>query len=90
MTDQSAFKARFPFVGDAHVEVLEAPVVTDAEYVFYALTPTRVVVVQKDALMDTLAELAPEELTVRQTPLGETAALASPLKVLGFALGEEL
>lgn len=84
-----SWKTRFPFVGDAQVELV-SDVKADAEYVFYALTPTRVLVVEKNELLKMLADLAPEELTMRETPVGETAALGDPLKLLGFALGDEL
>ncbi|PZR10476.1 MAG: hypothetical protein DI536_19725 [Archangium gephyra] len=85
-----SWKTRFPFVGDAQVEVVHHPVAADAEYVFYALTPTRVLLVEKNELMKVLADVAPGELTLRETPVGQSAALASPLKLLGFAAGEEL
>lgn len=84
------WKTRFPFVGDAQVEPVDAVISPDGEYVFYALTPTRVLLVEKNELMKVLADRAPDELTVRETPVGETAALASPLKLLGFAAGDEL
>lgn len=60
------------------------------EYVFYALSPERVVVLAKELLLEVLSDIAPDDLTVKTTSLGEAAALADPLKVLGFALGEEL
>lgn len=60
------------------------------EYVFYELTATCVLVLGKDELLAVLGDVAPDELTVRETPLGEAAALKAPLKVLGFASGDEL
>ncbi|MFZ5438370.1 MAG: isoleucine--tRNA ligase [Myxococcota bacterium] len=66
----------------------------DFEYVFYELTPGRVLVVAKELLAKTLSDCAPGELTVRDVKLGEgsfdAAVFASPLKVLGYARGEEL
>jgi|APLak6261679142_1056127.scaffolds.fasta_scaffold00006_89 isoleucyl-tRNA synthetase len=60
------------------------------EYVFYELTPGRVLVIAKDLLAKVLTEFAPDELTVKSTRVGEAAALVTPTKILGYALGEEL
>jgi isoleucyl-tRNA synthetase len=64
------------------------------EYVFYALTDARVVVVAKDMLASFLAACAPEHLTVKEVKLGEgtfdAASLQDPQRVLAYASGEDL
>lgn len=91
-----AFRARWSFLAGKRVEFDGAlrEVDPDAEYVFYELSPGRVLLVAKDALAKVLAEVAPEEVRLRNVPLPGglvgVATLAHPLKVLGYALGEEL
>ncbi len=60
------------------------------EYVFYELTPGRVLVIAKDLLAKVLSDIAPDELAMKTTALGESASFAAPTKLLGYALGEEL
>lgn len=64
------------------------------EYVFYELSAGRVIVVAKELLAKVLSEFAPDELKVKEVKAGgasfEAAAFATPTKILGFALGEEL
>jgi isoleucyl-tRNA synthetase len=64
------------------------------EYVFYELTPGRVLVIAKDLLAKVLSEFAPEELKVKETKVGgasfDAAAFATPTKIIGYALGDEL
>jgi isoleucyl-tRNA synthetase len=64
------------------------------EYVFYELSPGRVVVVAKGLLAKALADFAPEHLKVKDVTLGEAsfdaAVFTEPQRILGYALGEEL
>ena len=60
------------------------------EYVFYELTPGRVLVIAKELLAKVLSDFAPGELTVKTTKVGEAAGLVTPTKILGYATGEEL
>ena len=64
------------------------------EYVFYELTPGRVLVIAKELLAKVLSDFAPDELKVKDVKVGgasfDAAAFASPTKILGYALGEEL
>lgn len=63
------------------------------EYVFYELG-NRVLCVAKDLLPRFLAEVAPDELTVKDVTLGEAkfdaAALAHPERILAYAAGDAL
>ena len=69
-------------------------VCADQEYVFFELSPGRVVVLAKDSLAEVMAELAPQALQVRDVTLGGAsfgaAVFARMTQVLGYALGEEL
>ncbi|MGA9522346.1 MAG: isoleucine--tRNA ligase [Myxococcaceae bacterium] len=70
------------------------------EYVFYDLQKTAsgrepgIVCVAKDLLATFLAEVAPEELAVKEVPAAgavfEAAAFAHPERILAFARGEDL
>jgi isoleucyl-tRNA synthetase len=64
------------------------------EYVFYELTPGRVLVLAKGLLAKALSDFAPEHLKVKDVKLGEAsfdaASLTDPQRILGYALGEEL
>lgn len=66
----------------------------ETEFVFYALDEHRVLIVARELLNIALGELAPDQLKVKDVRIGDasfgTAALAQPIKLLGFALGEEL
>jgi isoleucyl-tRNA synthetase len=63
------------------------------EYAFYALGD-RVLVVAKDMLPRVLAEIAPDELAVKDVKLGgdelQAAALVDPSRILAYAQGSDL
>ncbi len=64
------------------------------EYVFYELTPGRVLVIAKELLAKVLGDFAPGELKVKEVKTGgasfDAAVFTDPTRILGYALGEEL
>ena len=59
------------------------------EYVFYELSPGRVIIVAKELLAKVLADIAPGDFTEKPTKLGDLPSFVTQ-KILGYALGEEL
>ena len=80
-----------PWTLPANLAIAVAP---SFEYVFYELG-ARVLVIAKELLAKVLSEIAPEELKVRDVKLSggasfDAAVFADPMRILGYALGEEL
>lgn len=80
-----------PWTLPANLAIAVAP---SFEYVFYALGG-RVLVIAKELLAKVLSEIAPDELKVRDVKLSggasfDAAVFADPMRILGYALGEEL
>ena len=80
-----------PWTLPANLAIAVAP---SFEYVFYELSPGRVIVVAKELLAKVLSEFAPEHLKVRDVQVAgasfDAAVFADITRILGYALGEEL
>jgi hypothetical protein len=80
------------------VELAGAPpghLEAEAEYAFWALPDDRVLVVERERLVEVLSALAPGQLRQTSVTLGQGRrydgwVLAEPSRVLGYASGEEL